>query len=69
MGTRRGYLGPVPPTPEIKLRPNAEEKALFEKAAKESKRSLNQWFIVAGLEKAARDGVTLEPAPKRKGTK
>lgn len=45
---------------EIRVRPSPEEKALFELAAERNKRSLNQWVIVACIEKAERDGVTFE---------
>jgi uncharacterized protein (DUF1778 family) len=44
---------------ETKLRMSPEEKERFERAAEASKRSLNQWLIVAGVEKADRDGVPL----------
>jgi hypothetical protein len=44
-----------------------EEKELFELAASRARRSLNAWLVIAGLEKAARDGVALPaPAPKAK---
>jgi hypothetical protein len=44
---------------EIKVRPTAAEKVAFEEAAAKAKpraMSVNQWLIVAGLEKAERDG-------------
>lgn len=55
-------------TTEIKVRPSESEKALFERAAEADKRSLNQWVIVACLEKAERAGLGLdEPKKGSKG--
>lgn len=69
MGTWRGYLGDVGKFPEIKVRPETiEEKEWFEAAAAASKRSLNQWMLVAAAEKAERDGIEKPGSkPKRKG--
>lgn len=54
---------------EIKVIPSAEQKRLFKAAADAAKPfplSLNKWLILAGMEKAERDGVVVPP-PKRKG--
>jgi uncharacterized protein (DUF1778 family) len=53
----------------MKVRPSAEEKALFERAAEKGRRSLNQWVIVACLEKAERDGVTVEEKRGKGGSR
>lgn len=60
------YAGTVsrkeePAKAEIKVRMTPEEKEWFERAAAESRRSLNQWLIAAGVEKAIRDGVSEKP--------
>ncbi len=57
-------MPPKAKSPEIKVRPTAEEKEAFEKAAELSRRSLNTWAILAMLEKAERDGVKI---PGKKG--
>lgn len=55
------------PKAEMKVYVTDEQKALFELAAKRAKPlpvSATTWMVMAGLEKAERDGVTLE---KKKG--
>ena len=52
---------------EIKVKPTAEQKAVFKAAAEASKPfplSLGKWLLLAGIEKAERDG-----AVKKKGGK
>jgi uncharacterized protein (DUF1778 family) len=51
---------------ETKIRMTPEEKEWFERAAAASRRSLNQWLIAAGAEKAMRDGVPVDPEKKQK---
>jgi uncharacterized protein (DUF1778 family) len=49
----------------IKIRPTPEEKAIIERAAIASRRSVNQWAIGALLEQAAREGITAPPPPAK----
>jgi hypothetical protein len=52
---------------EIKVKPTAEQKKMFKDAAEASKPfplSLGKWLLLAGIEKAERDG-----AAKKRGGK
>jgi hypothetical protein len=62
---------PVPRAPflEIKVRPTAEQKELFKKAAEafRPRLSINQWLLAAGEDMAERQGFALQKKEKKGG--